>query len=69
MVALSLYVASYYAEILRAGIQSIRRRAKSDAALCGLGMSDQGQAMRRVILPQALRQDDPAALRGRRSSR
>eukprot|EP01037_Dinobryon_pediforme_P028147 gene28147-31306_t len=32
VVALSLYVASYYAEILRAGIQSIDR-GQSDAAL------------------------------------
>ncbi len=56
VVALSLYVASYYAEILRAGIQSIDR-GQSDAALA-LGMSD-GQALRRIILPQAARRMIP----------
>ncbi|MQT15006.1 amino acid ABC transporter permease [Segnochrobactrum spirostomi] len=54
--ALSLYVASYYAEILRAGILSIDR-GQSDAARA-LGMSG-AQAMRRIILPQALRRMIP----------
>lgn len=56
VVALSLYVASYYAEILRAGIQSIDK-GQADAAR-GMGMSDM-QAMRRIILPQALRRMIP----------
>ena len=56
IVALSLYVASYYAEILRAGIQSIDR-GQTDASHA-LGMS-QAQAMRRIILPQAVRRMIP----------
>ncbi|MDQ0473295.1 amino acid ABC transporter permease [Labrys wisconsinensis] len=56
VVALSLYVASYYAEILRAGIQSIDR-GQTDASRA-LGMSDL-QAMRRIILPQAVRRMIP----------
>jgi len=56
VVALSLYVASYYAEIFRAGIQSIDR-GQFDAARA-MGMSD-GQAMRRIILPQAVRRMVP----------
>ena len=56
IVALSLYVASYYAEILRAGIQSIDR-GQTDASQA-LGMS-QAQAMRRIILPQAVRRMIP----------
>jgi polar amino acid transport system permease protein len=56
IVALSLYVASYYAEILRAGIQSIDR-GQTDASQA-LGMSH-AQAMRRIILPQAVRRMIP----------
>jgi polar amino acid transport system permease protein len=56
VVALSLYVGAYYAEILRAGIQSIDL-GQTDASLA-LGMSD-FQAMRRIILPQALRRMVP----------
>ncbi|RJF86811.1 amino acid ABC transporter permease [Oleomonas cavernae] len=56
IVALSLYVASYYAEILRAGIQSIDR-GQADASRA-LGMSE-FQAMRRIILPQAVRRMIP----------
>ena len=56
ILALSLYGAAYYAEILRAGIQSLDR-GQPDAAKA-LGMSG-GQAMRRVILPQALRRMVP----------
>jgi polar amino acid transport system permease protein len=56
IVALSLYVASYYAEILRAGIQSIDR-GQTDASQA-LGMS-YAQAMRRIILPQAVRRMIP----------
>jgi polar amino acid transport system permease protein len=56
MLALSLYVASYYAEILRAGIQSIDR-GQWDAAKA-LGMSDR-EGMIRIILPQAIRRMVP----------
>ncbi|SON54350.1 Glutamate/aspartate transport system permease protein GltK [Hartmannibacter diazotrophicus] len=52
ILALSLYGASYYAEILRAGIQSLDA-GQNDAARA-LGMSPV-QAMRRIILPQAFR--------------
>lgn len=56
ILALSLYGASYYAEILRAGILSLDR-GQTDAARA-LGMSG-GQAMKRIILPQALRRMVP----------
>jgi polar amino acid transport system permease protein len=54
--ALSCYIASFYAEILRAGVQSIDV-GQSDAATA-LGMS-YGQRMRRIILPQAFRRMVP----------
>ncbi|PVB62315.1 amino acid ABC transporter permease [Labrenzia sp. 011] len=56
ILALSLYGAAYYAEILRAGIQSLDK-GQSDAARA-LGMST-GQAMHRIILPQAFRRMIP----------
>jgi polar amino acid transport system permease protein len=56
IMALSLYGAAYYAEILRAGIQSLER-GQNDAARA-LGMSG-AQAMRRIILPQAFRRMIP----------
>ena len=56
ILALSLYGAAYYAEILRAGIQSLDH-GQGDAARA-LGMSSL-QAMHRVILPQALRRMVP----------
>ena len=52
LLALSLYGGAYYAEIFRAGIQSLDP-GQSDAAKA-LGMNS-AQAMRRIILPQALR--------------
>lgn len=52
ILALSLYGAAYYAEILRAGIQSLDS-GQSDAAKA-IGMS-RTQALRRIILPQAFR--------------
>jgi polar amino acid transport system permease protein len=55
-VALSCYVGSFYAEILRGGVQSIDV-GQSDAAVA-LGMSYR-QRMRRVILPQAFRRMIP----------
>lgn len=52
IVALSLIISAYNAETFRAGVNSIRR-GQTDAALA-LGMS-RLQAMRKVVLPQALR--------------
>jgi glutamate/aspartate transport system permease protein len=52
MTAFSLYEAAYYAEIIRAGIRSVRP-GQFSAALA-LGMT-QAQTMRLVILPQAFR--------------
>jgi polar amino acid transport system permease protein len=55
-VGIGLHEAAYIAEIFRAGIASIHR-GQSDAAK-SLGMS-YGQAMRRIILPQAIRRMVP----------
>ncbi|MFT4078242.1 amino acid ABC transporter permease [Rhodomicrobium sp.] len=50
--ALAIYTAAYIAEIVRAGIQSVARGQGQAAAALGLtGL----QAMRYVVLPQALR--------------
>lgn len=57
MLTLSLYVGAFYAEIFRGGIQSIERGQHEAAA--ALGMSS-GQAMRRIILPQAAKRMLPA---------
>lgn len=54
--ALTLNVAAFLAEIFRGAIQSIER-GQRDAAIA-TGMTDR-QAMRRVILPQALRRSVP----------
>lgn len=59
ILALSLYGGAYYAEILRAGIQSLDH-GQADAAKA-LGMRS-WQAMRRIILPQALRRMVPALM-------
>jgi polar amino acid transport system permease protein len=53
---LSLYAGAFYAEILRAGVQSIDK-GQTDASTA-LGMT-YGQRMRRVILPQAFRRMIP----------
>ncbi len=55
-VGLSCYVGSFYAEILRAGVQSVDP-GQTDAATA-IGMSN-GQRMRRIILPQAFRKMIP----------
>jgi len=52
LAALALNVSAYNAETFRAGVNSIRK-AQSEAALA-IGMS-QWQAMRMVVLPQAVR--------------
>ena len=57
IIALAVTYGAYLAEIFRAGIQSIVR-GQSEAAR-SLGMS-YGQAMRYVILPQAIRNVLPA---------
>ena len=56
VVGIGLHEAAYIAEIFRAGIESIDR-GQSDAAK-SIGMS-YGQAMRRIILPQAMRRMVP----------
>ena len=55
-IGLGLHSAAYFAEIFRAGIQSIER-GQGDAAR-SLGMSRR-QAMRRIILPQAVQRMIP----------
>ncbi len=59
MVAFSLFQAAYYAEIIRAGIQSVSS-GQMGAALA-LGMT-YGKVMRLVILPQAFRNMTPLLL-------
>jgi glutamate/aspartate transport system permease protein len=58
-VAFSLFEASYYAEIIRAGIQSVSR-GQASAGLA-LGMTER-ETMRLIILPQALRRMIPLLL-------
>jgi glutamate/aspartate transport system permease protein len=58
-VAFSLFEASYYAEIVRAGIQSISKGQV--AAGLALGMTS-GQTMRLIVLPQAFRRMTPLLL-------
>jgi polar amino acid transport system permease protein len=57
MLALTIGYSAFISEIFRAGIQSIDR-GQTEAALA-LGMT-QGQAMRRIVLPQAFRNVLPA---------
>jgi glutamate/aspartate transport system permease protein len=58
-VAFSLFEASYYAEIIRAGIQSVSKGQVS--AGLALGMTS-GATMRLVVLPQAFRRMVPLLL-------
>src|SRR3984893_8198538 len=58
-VAFALFEASYYAEIIRAGIQSVSRGQVS--AGVALGMTS-GQTMRLIVLPQAIRRMIPLPL-------
>lgn len=53
---LTLYGASFYSEIIRAGIVSIDAGQREAAQALGMR---QGQAMRRIILPQALKRMIP----------
>jgi glutamate/aspartate transport system permease protein len=59
MVAFALFQAAYYAEIIRAGIQSVS--AGQMGAALALGMT-YWQTMRLVILPQAFRNMSPLLL-------
>lgn len=59
LVGFALFESAYYAEIMRAGIQSVPR-AQFHAA-SALGMSD-AQSMRLVVLPQAFRNMLPLLL-------
>jgi glutamate/aspartate transport system permease protein len=59
MVAFALFQAAYYAEIIRAGIQSVS--SGQVGASLALGMTF-GQSMRLVILPQAFRNMTPLLL-------
>jgi polar amino acid transport system permease protein len=58
-IALALSYSAYVAEVYRAGIASVHR-GQRDAALA-VGLSD-GQALRHVILPQAVRRVAPPLL-------
>ncbi len=58
-IALGLCYSAYNAEVYRAGIRSVHR-GQRDAALA-IGLSE-GQAMRHVILPQAVRRVAPPLL-------
>ena len=57
--AFCLFEAAYYSEIVRAGIQSVSRGHISAALALGFSY---GQAMRLIILPQALRNMVPLLL-------
>lgn len=56
ILALSLYAAAYYAEIIRAGIQSLEGGQRDAARALGMSAT---QGLRRIILPQALRRMVP----------
>lgn len=58
-VAFSLFEASYYAEIIRAGIQSVSKGQVSAALALGMTSS---QTMRLIVLPQAFRRMIPLLL-------
>lgn len=57
LLTLSLYVGSFYAEIFRGGINAIDKGQREAAA--AIGMSG-AQAMRRIVLPQAVKKMLPA---------
>lgn len=59
VVAFTLFEAAYYAEIIRAGIQSVPKGQVAAAQALGLNYS---QTMRLVILPQAFRNMMPLLL-------
>ncbi len=59
LIAFILFEAAYYSEIIRAGISSVRR--DQVAAALALGLTN-AQAMRYVVLPQAVRNMIPVLL-------
>ena len=59
MIGFALFESAYYAEIIRAGIQSVPKGQLSAATALGLSRA---QAMRLVILPQAMRNMVPLLL-------
>lgn len=59
LVGFALFESAYYAEIIRAGIQSVPKGQMAAASALGLSY---GQTMRLVILPQALRNMVPLLL-------
>ncbi len=59
LIAFTLFEAAYYCEIIRAGIQSIRRPQFHAGMALGL---NQWQTMRYVVLPQAFRNMVPVLL-------
>ena len=59
LVGFALFESAYYAEIIRAGIQSVPKGQMAAASALGLSHA---QAMRLVILPQALRNMVPLLL-------
>ncbi|WP_290873073.1 glutamate/aspartate ABC transporter permease GltK [Aquabacterium sp.] len=59
LVGFALFESAYYAEIIRAGIQSVPKGQMAAASALGLTY---GQTMRLVILPQALRNMVPLLL-------
>lgn len=56
ILGLGFYASGFYAEILRAGVQSIERGQTDAAIALGMGYV---QRMKRIILPQALRRMVP----------
>ena len=59
LVGFALFESAYYAEIIRAGIQSVPKGQMAAASALGLSY---GQTMRLVVLPQALRNMVPLLL-------
>jgi glutamate/aspartate transport system permease protein len=59
LITFTLFEAAYFAEIMRAGIQSISKGQPSAASALGLTY---GQSMRYVVLPQAFRNMLPVLL-------
>lgn len=56
VIGLGFYASGFYAEILRAGVQSIDRGQSEAATVLGMNYA---QSMERIILPQALRRMVP----------
>ena len=61
MTALIISYSAYTAEVFRAGIESVHESQRMSARSIGLS---QGQALRFVVLPQAVRNVTPALLNG-----